>query len=89
MKKKQSTNLKQILKNNTLVLTSIGILVAFFVGYSVGIESSHDKTLSEQEVQNLEQKINDLKNSEPSLFPQLLTDDYPILGNPNAPVSII
>lgn len=80
-------NSRNFVKNNLVLCLAIGIIIGFFLGYFVGIEVGQD-TIRKQELKNLEQRINELETPEID-FSQISKDDDPILGNPNAPISII
>lgn len=80
--------LQDNIKNNLVVFTVSIMALGFFAGYSIGIESEQGTYQLEQKIKKLEEKINDLGDSEITSF-KISKGDDPMLGNPNAPVSII
>lgn len=82
-------NLIKVIKNNMVIFMSIGIFVTFFIGYTVGMNFDQNTSTLQQELKYLEQKIDDLENRDSFPTIKISKDDDPILGNPDAPISII
>ena len=85
---KNNFNLKNIVENNLRISIISGLIIVFVLGYFIGIESGQD-IVRQQELEKLEQRMEELKTPEISLFFQISKDNDPILGDPEAPVSII
>ena len=79
---------KTFVKNNLVFCITSIVLVVFVLGYFIGIEVEQD-TVRQQELKNLEQRLDELKNPEISLFFQISKDDDPVLGDLDAPISVI
>lgn len=81
-------NIKAIVKNNLLISVSSALIVVFFLGYFIGEEVGQD-TARQQELEKYEQKI--LKSDIPKIttFYDISKDNDPMLGDPDAPISII
>ncbi|MGY5151740.1 MAG: DsbA family protein [Candidatus Nitrosopumilus sp. bin_6a] len=85
---KNNFNLKNLVENNLRISIISGLIIVFVLGYFIGIESGQD-IVRKQELEKLEQRMEELKTPEISLFFQISKDNDPILGDPKAPVSII
>lgn len=83
----KNQNMLNIFKNNQVIVLATAVLIAFVAGYFIGNESGYSDSL-EQKIKNLEERI---ENSEIETMSEvkISKDDDPILGNPNAPISII
>jgi hypothetical protein len=77
-----------IVKNNLRISVISGLMIVFFLGYFVGMDAGQD-TSRQQNMEKHEQIMNTLETSEAGLFFQISKDNDPILGDPNAPISII
>lgn len=88
MKNNLIVNLKTTVKNNLLISVGSVLIIVFFLGYFVGEETGQD-TARKQELANFEQRMAELENPEISLFFQISKDNDPVLGDPNATISII
>ena len=77
---------KTFVKNNPLISVASVVLVVFFLGYVIVLELEQN-TIREQELENLE-KLDELKTTigSPS---HISIDDDPMLGDPDAPLSIV
>lgn len=74
--------------NNQVIILATATLVAFIAGYFLGNESSNIDVL-EQKIKSLEEKINDSEKLGAISEVKISKGDDPILGNPDAPISII
>jgi len=83
-----NVNPKNIIKNNLVFYLILGVIAAFIIGYFTGIASEHEKNKITQDLKNIEQEIRDLEIQESEIF-KITKDDDPILGDPNASISII
>ncbi|KEQ56310.1 Na antiporter NhaA 2 protein [Marine Group I thaumarchaeote SCGC RSA3] len=79
---------KTFVKNNLVLCVASIVLVVFFLGYVVGVEVGQD-TVRKQELANLEQRLAEFKDSKSITPSQISKDDDPLLGDPDAPLSII
>lgn len=77
---------KTFVKNNPLISVASVVLVVFFLGYVIVLELEQD-TIREQELENLE-KLDELKTTIDSPS-HISIDDDPMLGDPDAPLSIV
>ena len=64
------------------------LIVVFFVGYFVGVEAGEDSA-RQQELEKYEKRIAESKTPKIETFSEISKDDDPILGDPDAPISII
>ena len=78
---------KTFVKNNLVLSISSITLVVFFAGYFVGVEVGQD-TFREQELEYLK-KLDALNTSKTNPSFQILKDNDPMLGDADAPLSII
>ena len=85
---KNDFNLKNIVKNNLLISIGSILIVVFFVGYFVGVEAGEDSA-RQQELEKYEKRIAESKTTKIETFSEISKDDDPILGDPDAPISII
>ncbi len=85
---KNNLDMKTTIKNNLLISVSSALIVVFFLGYFVGEEVGQD-TARQQELENYEQRISKLDISKVETFYDISKDNDPILGDPDAPISII
>jgi len=85
---KNDFNLKNIVKNNLLISIGSILIVVFFVGYFVGVEAGEDSA-RQQELEKYEKRIAESKTPKIETFSEISKDDDPILGDPDAPISII
>jgi protein-disulfide isomerase len=85
---KNNFNLKSIVKNNLLISMSSVLIVVFFVGYFIGEEVGQD-TARQQELEKYEQRMAELDTPKIETFNEISKDNDPILGDPDAPISII
>lgn len=81
-------NLKNVIKNNLLISMCSIMIVGFFLGYFVGEEIGQD-TARKQELEKYEQRIDELETPKIETFYEIPKDNDPMLGDPNAPISII
>ena len=81
-------NLQSIVKNNLLISVGSVLIVVFFAGYFVGVDAGQN-TARQQELEKYEQITSELQVPKIETFFEISKDDDPILGDPNAPVSII
>ena len=88
MKDSLIPNPAKIIKNNLRISVGSGLLIMFVLGYFVGLDVGQD-TSAQQNQEKYEQMMSKMENSEPELLFQVSKDNDPVLGDPNAPISII
>ncbi len=81
-------NLKNVIKNNLLISVGSVLIVVFFLGYFVGEEAGQD-TARKQELEKYEQRMAEFETPKIETFYEISKDNDPMLGDPNAPISII
>ena len=64
------------------------MIITFAVGYFVGIEAGEDSA-RKQELEKYEQRMAELETPKIETFSEISKDNDPILGDPDAPISII
>ena len=77
-----------LVKNNLRVSASVGFVIVFFIGYFVGMDVGQDTSV-QQSQEKYQQIMSELEDSEPGILFQVSKDNDPVLGDPNAPISII
>jgi len=85
---------KNITKNYFTIVLTIGITISFLGGYFTGIEVERDKVIKEEttvqkEIKKINQRMDVLEKSNSETIIQIERDNDPILGSPEAPISII
>ncbi len=81
-------NLKSVIKNNLLISMCSIMIVGFFLGYFVGEDAGQD-TARKQELEKHEQRMAELDTPKIETFNEISKDHDPVLGDPDAPISII
>ena len=85
---KNNFNIANTVKNNLLISVGSALIVVFFLGYFVGEEVGQD-TAIKQELEKYEQRIAESETLKIETFNEISKDNDPILGDPDAPISII
>jgi len=87
-------NTKSIIKNYFAIVLTVGITISFLGGYFTGVEVGSDKVTKEEaavkeELKKINQRMDVLEKSNSETIIQIEKGDDPILGNPDAPITII
>lgn len=81
-------NLKNLVENNLRISIISGLIIVFVLGYFIGEEVGQD-TARQQELEKYEQRMSELQTPKIETFFEISIDNDPILGDPDAPISII
>lgn len=76
---------KSVFKKILIGIIGVAILSAFFGGYFIGINSAEPEQIY---IQNAEDILGTTENKQ-AIPPPISLDDDPVLGNPNAPLTMV